>query len=206
MANTGVLEKLFGSLAKVRLLRLFILNPEDIYDQKMIAARVDLKPLQFTSDLRALEDIGFIKRSSRVVTVEEKNHKFKRKKIAGYMLARDFAYLNEVAQLLASETPHARKKLLTSLKSCGKVNLIVIAGRLLHEDGSKVDVFVVGDTLKKTKIEKALRSMEADLGKELIYAIMATQEFQYRHGMYDRFLKDLFDNPHEILLNKLGVN
>jgi hypothetical protein len=206
MATNSVLEKLMGSQAKVRLLRLFILNPDDVFDSKILASRIQLKSQIFSSDLRLLCDIGFIKKTTRVVTLsDEKQDKIKRKKVSGYALVRTFPYINEIAQLLASETPLARKKLLASIKSCGKVNLLVIAGSLLHEEGSSVDVFAVGDNFKKTKVEKVLRAMEADMGRELIYALMATREFEYRYGMYDRFLKDLFDNPHEILLNKLGI-
>ncbi len=123
----------------------------------------------------------------------------------GFGLVRDFMYLNEIAQLLASDAPRAREKLVSSMKGAGKVNMIVIAGRLMNEETRTVDVFIVGDSLKKTKIERALKAMESATGKELVYALMATKEFQYRYGLYDRFLKELFDNPHEIILNKLGI-
>ncbi|OGZ55321.1 MAG: hypothetical protein A3G60_03975 [Candidatus Ryanbacteria bacterium RIFCSPLOWO2_12_FULL_47_9c] len=206
MPQGTILEKLFGSQARVRLLRLFVMSPDDVLDSKTIGSRIHLEPTQFNREVKMLFDVGFIKKGTRVTTLSEGvRNKLKRRKISGYTLVRDFPYLNEIAELLASETPLARKKLLGSLKGCGKVNLVVIAGRLLHEDRSHVDVFVVGDSLKKKKIERALHAIEANLGKELVYAIMATKEFQYRFGMYDRFLKDLFDHPHEILLNKLGI-
>lgn len=206
MPSGDTLEKLFGSQARVRLLRLFLLNPEEVFDTKTIVARLRLPSAAIAKEIRLLLDIGYIRRSLRVITSDKNSpRKLKRKKIPGYILVREFPYLNEIAMLLASHAPHAREKLLSGMRGAGQVNLVVIAGCLIGEDTLHVDAFIVGDSLKKAKIEKALKAMEAEIGKEIVYALMATKEFQYRHGMHDRFMKDLFDNPHEILLNKLGI-
>lgn len=191
MPRGDVLERLFGSEARVRLLRLFLRNPNEIFDLKTIAKRLKMQPKMFQHELKMLLDIGYIRRG--------------RKKLPGFLLVRDFPYLNEMAELLASFAPVARSKLLNGVKNAGKVNLLVIAGGLLGHDTNHVDVFIVGDSLKKTKIERALAVLEVEVGKELMYAFMTTKEFQYRYGMYDRFVKDLFDNPHEVLINKLGI-
>ncbi|MBI2052701.1 MAG: hypothetical protein HYT34_00450 [Candidatus Ryanbacteria bacterium] len=87
----------------------------------------------------------------------------------------------------------------------GKVNVLVIAGRLLGYDRDHVDVLLVGEALRKSKIENILSNIEAEVGRELVYAIMATKEFQYRYAMQDRFIKELFNNPHEVLISKLDI-
>ena len=206
MAQTTILGKLFESEARVRLMRLFLMNPSEIFDARTIAKRIQIQPKAFARELKILLDAGYIKRGTRVVTLAEvRSGRLRRKRIVGFTLARDFVYLNEIAQLLASDAPRAREKLISSMKGSGKVSLVVISGRLMNDDTRTVDVFVVGDALKKAKIERALKAMESETGKELVYALMATKEFQYRYGLYDRFLKELFDNPHEIILNKLGI-
>ena len=206
MMQSTVLGRLFGSEARVRLLRLFLMNPNEVFDSKIIAKRAQLRPAAFTKDLQMLIDIGYIKRSMRVVTIAQtRGGKLKRRKINGFVLVRDFPYINEIAVLLASDAPRAREKLLSSVKNAGKVNLLVISGRLVNDETRVVDVFIVGDSLKKARIERALKSLEGETGKELVYALMPTQEFQYRYGLFDKFFKELFDNPHEIILNKLGI-
>jgi len=206
MPQATILGKLFESEAKVRLMRLFLMNPGEIFDARIIAKRAQMQPRAFAHDLKKLLNVGYIKRGTRVVTLAEvRSGKLKRRRVVGFGLARDFMYLNEIAQLLASDAPRAREKLVSSMKGAGKINLVVIAGRLMNEETRTVDVFIVGDSLKKAKIERALKTMESATGKELVYAFMATKEFQYRYGLYDRFLKELFDNPHEIILNKLGI-
>ncbi len=205
MAASSILEKLFGSQAKVRLMRLFLVNPDAVFDSKLITKRTGLASHLFSREIKALMAVGYIKRASRVITEPIKGGKFKRKKIQGSSLLREFPYLNELAQLLASATPGTREKLLGSSRGIGRVQLMVISGRLVNEDTRNVDLFIVGDALKRARIEKLLKGIEGDTGNEIVYALMPTQEFQYRYGLYDRFLKDLFDNPHEIILNKLGI-
>ena len=205
MPQGNVLAKLFGSEARVRLLRLFLLNPIEVFDIGSIQARIRVPSAVSSKELRSLLEIGFIRRGTRVVTTNLKKGKTVRKKLSGYQLVRGFPYINELSGFLASNIPSAREKLAGGMKGAGKIVLLVIAGRLLGRETAHVDAFVVGDTLKKLKIEKILSAIEADMGRELVYAIMPTKEFQYRFGMQDRFIKDLFDNPHELLINKLGI-
>ena len=47
--------------------------------------------------------------------------------------------------------------------------------------------------------------LEAELGKELTYSMMETPEFEYRYGMYDKFIRDVIDYPHLVVLNKLKL-
>jgi hypothetical protein len=47
--------------------------------------------------------------------------------------------------------------------------------------------------------------MEADIGKELSYAVCDTADFVYRLNAYDKFIRDVLDYPHETIVDKLGV-
>ena len=171
-----------------------------------ISLRIHMSAGSFQKEIRMLLGVGFIKRASRVVTETRGNsQKLVRKKLNGFALMRDFPYINEIAELIASDTPRVRERLAASARGLGKVDLMVIAGQLLGNNTESTDLFIVGNILKKSKIDSVLASLEADLGKEITYALMATREFQYRFGMYDRFIKNLFDGPHEVLINKLGV-
>lgn len=206
MPKRDVLEVLFGSNTRVRLLRLFLANPNEIFDHKTIVKRLGANSALLARETRLLESIGYIKQSTRVSSVKfGVGKKIVKKRIRGLCLSRDFPYVKELAAFFASVAPSAREKILHGAKSIGRVSLLIIAGSLIGQDTSRVDVFIVGDLFKKARIERMLRSVEMDIGKEVVYAIMPTKEFQYRYGMYDRFIKDLFDHPHEILVNKLGI-
>ncbi len=71
MPQATILGKLFESEAKVRLMRLFLMNPGEIFDTRIIAKRAQMKPRAFARDLKKLLDVGYIKRGTRVVTHAE---------------------------------------------------------------------------------------------------------------------------------------
>jgi len=61
-----------------------------------------------------------------------------------------------------------------------------------------VDLLIVGDKMKKGKIEEGVRRLEAEVGTELIYAVFETADFLYRLKMYDKLVRDILDFPHEL--------
>jgi hypothetical protein len=51
-------------------------------------------------------------------------------------------------------------------------------------------------------METAMRTLEAIFGRELRYAAFPTAEFRYRMTVQDKLLRDTFDFPHRILLDR----
>ena len=59
--------------------------------------------------------------------------------------------------------------------------------------------------VSEAKIENAMRSLEAELGIEIRYAVFTSEELRYRVGMYDKLTRDVFDYPHQIIVDKIAV-
>jgi predicted nucleotidyltransferase len=93
-----------------------------------------------------------------------------------------------------------KQKLLGNFKNVGQVKLLVASGVFIKNDDSRVDLLIVGDKMKRGKIEEVVRRLEAEIGTELVYAIFDTKEFIYRLNMYDKLVRDILDYPHEVLL------
>jgi len=55
--------------------------------------------------------------------------------------------------------------------------------------------------MKKNVLQKVVKSLEAEIGKELDYAVFDTEEFKYRIDMYDKLVCDIIDLPHEKLID-----
>ena len=68
-----------------------------------------------------------------------------------------------------------------------------------------MDIFIVGNNINKRSLDNAIKSIEAELGKELVYVFFETQDYQYRLGMYDKLIRDVLDYPHEVLLDKISL-
>jgi hypothetical protein len=203
-----VLGKLFGSEARVRILRLFFLNPGIAFDNNDIAKKTKTKPAAARREISVIQSAGIIKRCnfSKEFTVKSKGAKVKKKKVAGWCLDEAFVYGDQLRSLLVSTNFFKKNQILGKFKSAGRIKLLLISGVFIKDENSRIDIFVVGDGLKRGVIENILRSFEAEAGKELKYAILDTKEFKYRVEMYDKFVRDILDYPHEVIIDRLGVD
>jgi len=200
------LAKLFGSSAKVKTLKLFIFNPEEIFETKEIAQKAKINSREVRPQINILKSAGLIRKKSAFREVVRKKDKHPRKKrISGYCLNPDFHYLSQIRALLGSSDPESLKMVEKKLRDVGRIKLIIVSGFFIQDPDSRVDLLVVGDGIKKKVIENAVKTIEAEIGKELRYSVFETSEFQYRLSIYDKLLRDILEYPHKKLVNRLEV-
>jgi hypothetical protein len=203
-----ILGKLFGSPAMVKLLRLFLFNPERVFTNKEVATRAKITLDTARLELSIMKQMDFIKKKADYRTISSKlgkNKITKKKRISGWALDEKFPYLEPLQNFLMSATPVKHKDIPKRLSVSGAIKLIVIAGMFIQNQDSRLDILVVGNNIRKNQLETAIKGIESELGKELRYAVFDTQEFKYRRGIYDRLIRDVFDYPHEIVLDKIGI-
>ena len=205
-----VLEKLFGSGSRVKILRFFLLNPENLFDLKEISRRTKTDSSVARREILLLKAIGFLKESEEKIDelIKLKNGKIKnkKKKIRGFRLNILFPFLRQLKDLLINAAPIDREKLLKSINSTGKIKLVILSGIFIDSgEGNKVDLLIVGDSVRRSALDRLLKNIEAEIGRELNYVLFTKDEFFYRFNMYDRFIRDILDYPHEKLLNKLNI-
>jgi hypothetical protein len=185
---TQSVSHIFGGEAKVKIMRLFIFNPDSVYEAKSIAERTKEKPNTVRKRLNDLMKAGLLKKRSR-----------------GYTLDHAYPYLMALQNFLIDAGPITEKEIAKKISKVGVIKLILISGIFLHDNESRVDLLVVGDHIKKNKLVTAISLIEAELGKEIRYASFETADFQYRFGMYDKLILDILDSKNHKILNKLGV-
>lgn len=128
-----------------------------------------------------------------------------------YGLNSNFEFFPELRELILKSSPAEKDKMTKRILTLGRVKLAIISGVFLnHPDelntfNSKTDLFIVGDDIDKRRLKLFLRSLEAEVGKEIRFGIMERDEFEYRFNMFDRFVRVLIEAPHEKLINKLGI-
>lgn len=189
--NTGMSQSvahIFGGEAKVKIMRLFIFNPGVIFTSAEVSKRAKATPETTRRELATLVKAGLLKKGAK-----------------GYVLNRTYRYLTAIGNFLIDATPISEKEIVSRISSAGSVKLVLIAGVFLHNPDSRVDILVVGDHIKQSKLLSVISSIEAELGKELRYAVFETHDFQYRLGIYDKLIRDILDSQHEKILNKLGL-
>jgi len=207
MVIMDILAKLFGSPARVRLMRLFLMNPEDVFDKTEMGKRSKITGATLLKEIHMMEEVGLIKQRMVVKMKQnssKKNGPLEKRKVKGYSIDSNFQYLAAL-RALVTEIALGKEDVSARFRNCGQMKLIIVAGIFLDEKDSRVDILLVGDKMKKPIIEGVLRRLEAELGKELTYGQMETSEFEYRFGIYDKFIRDILDYPHLVVLNKLNL-
>lgn len=178
-----ILGKLLGSQARVKIMRLFLLNKDKVFSNKEISQRSRVNPGVIRTELRLLESINFVK-----------------KRTTGFIFNSNFKYVKEFEGLLISADTLDEQAIADSFKKVGRVKLLVVSGVFIKNKDSRVDLLIVGDKMKKGKIEEGVRKLEAEIGAEIIYGIFETKEFVYRLNMYDKLIRDILDFPHKVIL------
>jgi len=202
-----ILSILFGSEARVRIMRLFLFNPEITFDVDTVSEKSKVDKNVVKKEVIILEKAKLIKNKDFGKTVEDKNGKKVNSKIKthGYYLNQEFPYIIALKQLLIKTKMLEGGEIVKRLSKAGKLKLVIVAGVFTQEKDSRVDMFVVGNNISKTALSKVIKSIEAELGKELVYVCFETQDFQYRLGMYDKLIRDVMDYPHQVLLDKISL-
>ena len=181
-----ILGKILGSSARVKIMRLFLLNRSKGFSSKDVAKRSRINPLVVRRELKLLSSIGFIKKRSPVSLDWYFNTLFK--------------YGEEFENLLLSSDTLSKQTILDNFKKVGRVKLIIVSGVFIKKHDSRVDLLMVGDKMKRNKIEEGIKKIEAEIGIELAYAMFETKDFIYRLNMYDKLIRDILDYPHEVVL------
>jgi hypothetical protein len=195
-----VFEKIFGSTARVKLMKLFLFSPADVLTRAEVASRARVSQREAQRELRLLRRVGVIKER---VTVREGDGARKRR-LPGYVLNPEFSHAPAFRDLFLSVSVD-RRAVAKRISRQGKVQLIVAAGLFQNDEEGRLDLLVVGDDLKDRGLKMTIADLEAEIGRQLRYAIFPTADFRYRMGMCDRLVRDVFDYPHEVLLDRQGL-
>lgn len=178
-----ILGKILGTPARVKIMRLFLLNKSKNFTTKDIAKRSRVTPEAARKEVRLLESVTFIRRKGD-----------------GYSFNYDFKYSREIEGLLITSNTVDKDSILEHFKKAGKIKLLIAAGIFIRNKDSRADLLIIGDRMKKSQIEEGVRKLEAEIGTELTYAVFETKEFIYRLSMYDKLVRDILDFPHEVLI------
>lgn len=203
-----ILEKIFGSSAKVKIIKLFLFNPDVAYDIFQISDRTKVSESQVRKEINALEKIEFLRQKSFIKEIRKQKNRTivtSKKRTNGWTLDAKFPYLEALEAFLSNINPFKHKDIIEKISRAGKIQLLIISGIFIKEPDSRVDLLVVGDNIKQGMLEGIIKTIESEIGKEIRYAVFETSEFNYRYSMFDKLIRDILDYPHEKIINKLGL-
>lgn len=186
------LAKLFGSPARLKMLRLFVFNRDVAFTPAEIAQRTKLTSGAVRREVMELLAAGLMRKKGAGGTVR-------------YQTNPRFEHIDALDVFIRTTTNVRPKHMTAALRRAGALRLVALSGLFMGVVESQIDLLVVGDRLDDRVLTRVVRSFEAELGREVRYASFATEDFRYRLGVYDRLLRDVFDYPHRLLIDKIGL-
>lgn len=202
-----LLARLLGGNERVKIMRFFLHHDESVVSASELADKTKSKGALVRKELTALSSIGFIeKKKTRTVisTGSGKKAATKVKEVVGFKLNPEFPHNQALTDLLFDFELLDKRELALRFKVAGRIKLFLVAGVFIADEKSRVDILIVGEAIKKPKIDKVIENLSAELGRDVIYSVMDVEEYEYRFKMYDKFVRDIVDFPHEKVIDKLS--
>lgn len=187
---THMLEQLFGSRTRVKLLRLLLLNPEKAYYVRQLTRLLDE---QINSVRRELGNMAAI---DLVLSEEKDQKKF-------YRANPDCLLYDELQALVIKSHLTLEKDLVHGIKDLENVKLLVLTGIFTEEEDARTDILCVGDVDEK-KFRLLIKRFRKDYPRDLNFTMMGEEEYRYRKEISDKFLHDILDTNHLVVVNKIG--
>lgn len=184
-----MIEHLFGSRTRVKLLRLFLTNPEKSYYVREITRLIDERINSVRRELSNLEKIGLIIPQG----VRQKKY---------FQANRDCLLFPELKALILKAQVTLEQKFATDLGDIGTVKYMILTGKFTGVKEAPTDLLIVGK-INRTKLKALVRRFEKEFNKEINYTVMTTKEYLYRRDLTDRFLYDILENKKIVMIDKL---
>lgn len=188
--SLALFDTLFGSKARSRLIRFFLLNPGAEFSSATVSEKTLISRTECSHELSRLTKMKLVLERSR------KGHKC-------FLVNEDFPFYTELKSLVSKLNVHAQSQVFRKVKVIGEVKLILISGLFLNYPKSKVDMILVVNNVNRTKLKHAIAHLEAEVGKEIRFVLMNSEELHYRLNMLDRFFIEFLEAPYEEVSNKV---
>lgn len=183
-----MLQHLFSSKARVKLLTAFLTNPDEEYFVRELTRLIDEQINSVRRELDNLKQIGLVR--SRVRN-RKKYYKVNQKHI-----------LFEDLRNLVYKTQTNYGQIAVEISNFGKLDLLAVSGKFISATNTPVDLFVIGD-LDRITLENYVRTLEKQLNSEIKYAVMTKEDFIMRTQLQDKFLKTVLKSNYRIIHNQL---
>ncbi len=197
-----MVEQLFGSKTRVKLLNLFYSNPNRPFFVREITRKIDEQINSVRRELANLLSIG-------IITSEDQGSKLY------YEVNQDYEYYPPLSEIFGGAKPSKKGAKVAakaapandaaeSLKVLGNVELALYTGQFTRDETSGIDFLLVGD-INQTQLSKYVSELEKKEGKEIRYTVMTLNDFKYRHTVKDRFISNVTSAKVQILVDKHNI-
>lgn len=199
-----MIEDLFGSKTRIKLLRLFYSNPNRSFYVREITRKIDEQINSVRRELGNLLRIGIIiSDTSNNKLYYEVNQKYDYYKplleIFGKASQSDVSGSKRANKAATPSDPDE-----AAFAALGNVELALFTGRFTRDDRASVDLLVVGN-INQNKLDKLVAELESREAKEIRYAWFKPDDYHYRRQINDRFLNGVLSAKKQVIIDANGL-
>jgi len=197
-----MIDALFGSKTRVKLLHLFLNNPGQSYFVREITRKIDEQINSVRRELSNMLEVGIITSDS----ADNKLYYQVNQRYEYYVpLKAIFGDQSiDMKEVSAKPDDASTEKYATLLADVTGLRLAVLAGVLVRGSTSSVDILLVGNIVP-AKLKSLVKDIETSEGREINYCVLSYDEFYYRLSVRDRFITEIINGKNKIIIDKDNV-
>lgn len=194
-----MIDALFGSKTRVKLLHLFLNNPGQRYYVREITRKIDEQINSVRRELSNMLEVG-------IITCDSADNRLY------YKVSQTYDYYAPLKAIF-SDTKSTEESLpINSISNSGKdynsiiqsisgLNIAIFAGSLVKGSKSSVDILFVGSVVP-SKVKSIVVDIEKSEKHEINYSVVSYEEFYYRLSVRDKFITEILNSKHVVVFDK----
>ena len=194
-----MIDALFGSKTRVKLLHLFLNNPGKSFYVREITRLIDEQINSVRRELANMLGVG-------VIVSDSADNKLY------YSVNQQYEYYEPLHNIFAdggskSKLDRAQKQSDSWTGELSKITglrLAVAAGVLVRGSASFIDLLLVG-TMPASRVTSAMKKIEKAEGRDLNYAVLSYDDFYYRMSVRDKFITEILSGKYSVLVDTESI-
>jgi len=194
-----MIDALFGSKTRVKLLHLFLNNPGKSFYVREITRKIEEQINSVRRELSNMLEVG-------IITSDSADNKLY------YQVNQRYEYFIPLKAIFGDSTPTSKvsdvkldettsDKYSPLLDDITGLRLALLSGVLVKGSTTSVDVLLVGN-VAHAKVKTVMGQIEKSEGREINYCVIPYDEFYYRLSIRDRFITEIINGKHSVVIDK----
>lgn len=196
-----MIDALFGSKTRVKLLHLFLNTPGQSFYVREITRKIDEQINSVRRELSNMLAVGIITSDS----ADNKLYYQVNQRYEYYVPLRAIFGDGLIeTNIVPASSDSTSSELSTTIRGIPGLTLAILAGVLVRGATSSVDVVLVGN-VPNSKVKAAMAVLETLEGRDINYSVLSYDEFYYRLSVRDRFITEILNGKHSIVIDRDNV-
>lgn len=191
----STIDALFGSKTRVKLLHLFLNNPDKAFYVREITRLIDEQINSVRRELANMLAVGVILSDG----VDNKLY---------YTANQQYEHYESLRQIFAGTIKRNRTQSAKEadvawkpeLSKLSGLRVAIAAGILVRGSASPIDLLLVG-SVSSARVNSLVKKIEKAEGRELNYTVLSYDDFYYRLSVRDKFIAEILNGASSVLVD-----